>query len=147
MIETSSRWWNILVLQTTFWLLSSPLLLHSFLKRIILVVLIISGQFLYKMISKIIACQIKKILSNHISPEHFGFLRGRQIHDAIGLAQGELHTIQKFENKAVVFKVDLSKDFDKVNWLYIRLLLLHLGFTMILFPGFTVVSAILPLPF
>ena len=30
--------------------------------------------------------------------------------------------------KGVVLKIDLSKDFDKVSWLYLRLLMTHLGF-------------------
>jgi hypothetical protein len=30
--------------------------------------------------------------------------------------------------KGVAIKIDLSKAFDRVNWLYIRMLLIHLGF-------------------
>jgi hypothetical protein len=30
--------------------------------------------------------------------------------------------------KGMVVKIDLSKDYDRVNWLYIRMLLTHLGF-------------------
>jgi hypothetical protein len=83
---------------------------------------------IYKIISKIIALWIKNILSTHISLEQFGFFNKWQIHDAIGLAHEGLHSIHTRNHKVVVFKVDHSKDFDRVSWLYIRLLLIHLGF-------------------
>ena len=41
---------------------------------------------LYKIISKVIAKRLKSVLSQHISSEQFGFLEGRQIHEAIGVA-------------------------------------------------------------
>ena len=68
------------------------------------------------------------MLSAHISKEQFGFLEGRQIHEAIGVAQEGLHNIKTKKIKGVVLKIDLSKAYDKVNWIYIRLLLTHLGF-------------------
>jgi hypothetical protein len=41
---------------------------------------------LYKIISKIISHRFNDILSRSISGEQFGFLNGRQIHEAIGVA-------------------------------------------------------------
>jgi hypothetical protein len=41
---------------------------------------------IYKLISKIIARRIKFIKSENISREQFGFLEGRKIHEAIGVA-------------------------------------------------------------
>lgn len=40
---------------------------------------------LYKIIAKIIANRLKPILSKHILPEQFAFLKDRQIHEAIGM--------------------------------------------------------------
>jgi len=37
-------------------------------------------------VKKIIARQLKPFLSDSISKEQFGFLEGRQIHEAIGVA-------------------------------------------------------------
>jgi hypothetical protein len=78
---------------------------------------------LYKIISKIIARRIKEILSRKISREQSSFLEGRKIHEVIGVAQLKTKNL-----KGVVIKLDLSKAYDRVNWLYIRLLLKHLGF-------------------
>jgi hypothetical protein len=83
---------------------------------------------LYKIISKVISRRLKVILSKHISGEQFGFLEGRKIHEAIGVAQEGLHNIKLKKLRATVIKLDLSKAFDRVNWLYIRMLLIHLGF-------------------
>jgi len=85
---------------------------------------------IYKVISKIIARRIKGILSSNISSEQFGFLKGRQIHEAIGVAQEGLHSMKTSKIKGAVIKIDLSKAYDKVNWLFIRLLLTHLGFNI-----------------
>jgi len=85
---------------------------------------------IYKVISKIIARRIKRILSSNISMEQFGFLKGRQIHEAIGVAQEGLHSMKTGKIKGAVLKIDLSKAYDKVNWLFLRLLLTHLGFNI-----------------
>jgi hypothetical protein len=84
----------------------------------------------YKIISKIISKRIKAILSKSVSHEQFGFLEGIQIHEAIGVVQEALHNIKTQKIKSAVIKIDLSKSFDRVSWLYIRLLQTHLGFEL-----------------
>eukprot|EP00253_Pinus_taeda_P004952 PITA_04952 len=83
---------------------------------------------LYKIITKIIANRIRPILSTHITPQQFSFLENRQIHEAIGSAQEALHTIWSKHLKSILLKIDLSKAFDRVSWLYIKMMLIHLGF-------------------
>jgi len=74
---------------------------------------------IYKIISKVIARRLKRVLSDKISLEQFGFLEGRQIHEAIGVAQEALHIINTRKLKSAVLKIDLSKAYDRVSWLYI----------------------------
>lgn len=83
---------------------------------------------IYKIISKIIANCLQPILSNHISAKQIPFLQNIQIHEAIGTTQEILHSIQTQKLKGMVLKVYLSKAFYKVNCLYIRMILTHLGF-------------------
>eukprot|EP01018_Ginkgo_biloba_P018081 Gb_04379 [translate_table: standard] len=71
---------------------------------------------------EVIALRLKPVLSLFISPEHFGFLEGRLIQEAIGTAQEGLHTIKNSHAPAVVIKLDLSKAFDRVSWLYLLLI-------------------------
>jgi hypothetical protein len=42
---------------------------------------------IYKIVVKIIVGRVKNILSTTISNEKFGFLKGRKIHEAIGVPQ------------------------------------------------------------
>eukprot|EP00253_Pinus_taeda_P033560 PITA_33560 len=84
---------------------------------------------IYKIISKVIALRIAPILSRNISLEQFGFLDGRQIHEAIGVAQEVIHSVKMKKKKGVVLKIDLSKFYDRISWLYLRMLLTHVGFS------------------
>ena len=44
------------------------------------------------------------------------------------MAQEGLHNIKTKKVKVAILKIDLSKAYDKVSWLYIGMLLTHLGF-------------------
>jgi hypothetical protein len=54
---------------------------------------------IYKIVAKVIAKGIKKVLSKSISKEQFGFLEGRQIHEAIGVAHGRNPFYENEEDK------------------------------------------------
>jgi hypothetical protein len=84
----------------------------------------------YKLITKIIACRLRPILSKVIGDEQFGFLQNRQIHDAVALAQESLHSVKKKKLKVSFFKLDLSKAYDRVNWTFLRLVLIQLGMNL-----------------
>ena len=70
----------------------------------------------YKIFSKIIAKCIRPILYCALSEEQFGFLKGRQIIDAIGIAQECLHGIKDKKLQALILKIDLKKAYDCVDW-------------------------------
>jgi hypothetical protein len=82
----------------------------------------------YKIIAKVIAKRIRPILSRSLSEEQLGFLKGRQILDAIGTAQECLHSIKSKKLQAIILKLDLKKAYDCTNWDYLRLILLQCGF-------------------
>jgi hypothetical protein len=83
---------------------------------------------IYKVISKVISRIIKATLSEKISPKQFGFLEGRKIHEVVGVAQEVMHSLRFSKRRGEILKIDLSKSFDKVNWLYLRIFLTNLGF-------------------
>jgi hypothetical protein len=82
----------------------------------------------YKIISKIIAERLRPILSRVLSEEQLGFLKGRQILDAIGTAQECLHSIRAKKLKAPILKIDLRKAYDYTSWDFLRLVLHQCGF-------------------
>jgi hypothetical protein len=82
----------------------------------------------YKIIAKVIAKRIRPILSRALSEEQLGFLKGRQILDAIGTAQECLHSIKNKKLQAIILKLDLKKAYDCTNWDFLRLILLQSGF-------------------
>lgn len=83
---------------------------------------------LYKIITKIIANRMRPVISKHISPKRFAFLQDRQIHEVVGTTKEVLHSLHTRKRKCMILKVDLSKAFEHVNCLYIRMLLTHMGF-------------------
>ena len=82
------------------------------------------------MISKIIVDKIKIGLSKHISMEQFGFLSNRLIHDVVGVAQEALHSIKSKNLQALIFKMDLVKAYDRVEYNFLQLVLLQIGLTI-----------------
>jgi len=83
---------------------------------------------IYKIIAKIIVNHLKPILSKFISHEQFAFLNHRKIHEVVGIAQEVLLSIKTKRLKAMILNIDLAKAFDRTSWLYLRILLTHLGF-------------------
>ena len=78
----------------------------------------------YKIIAKVIDQRLKPILSEIITKEQFGFWFNRQIHDAVSLAQEEMHTIKRSKSSAFALKLDISKAYDWVNWTFLRLVMI-----------------------
>jgi ribonuclease HI len=85
-------------------------------------------NLIYKISSKILSNRIKPFLERCLSAEQMGFLKGRRIQDAIGVAHEGLHSIKKKNIKALVLKLDLKKAFDSIDWGFLRLILLSVGF-------------------
>jgi hypothetical protein len=84
-------------------------------------------NFVYKVISKIIATRIKTKLAVCISHEQFGFLKDRLIFDVVGIAQECLHSAKTKNLSAIILKLDLKKSYDKVSWQFLRLMLTQIG--------------------
>ena len=84
-------------------------------------------NLIYNTISKSDAIRLKVVLDKAISKHQFGFLHNRQIIEPVGIVQEALHTFKVENQKVMVLKLDLVKAFDKVNWSFLRLVLLQIG--------------------
>ena len=85
------------------------------------------SNLVYKLITKTIALRLKPHLDISISRKQFGFLKNRQIVEPIGITQEVLHSVKTKNICALILKLDLVKAFDRVNWSFLRLILLQNG--------------------
>ncbi|PKU87700.1 Putative ribonuclease H protein [Dendrobium catenatum] len=85
--------------------------------------------FLNKLNSKIIANRLINILPRIISLNQTGYVKGRSIFDNILLAQEITHDINvKSKGGNVIFKLDISKAYENLNWNFLYKILSLFGF-------------------
>lgn len=86
---------------------------------------------LYKIVSKCLVNRLRPILDELISVNQSAFVPGRLIMDNSLLAFECFHFIQKnkHQNKAAcAYKLDLSKAYDRVDWVFLEQAMYKLGF-------------------
>lgn len=79
-------------------------------------------------ISKVVANRLKPILPTLVSGEQSGYVEGRQILNNIIQAQEVVHSLTSNNKAGMMMKLDLAKAYDKLNWTYIRRVLISFGF-------------------
>jgi hypothetical protein len=87
---------------------------------------------LYKLISKVLANRLKKVLPHIISPKQSAFIPGRLIIDNILVAFEAMHTMDrrmKGREGFMALKLDMSKAYDRVEWGFLEAIMRRLGFT------------------
>ncbi|KAL6181023.1 hypothetical protein ACLB2K_047681 [Fragaria x ananassa] len=86
---------------------------------------------IYKICSKAIANRLKVILPQIISPYQSAFVPGRLITDNTLVANEIAHFIHNKREGAggyMALKLDLSKAYDRMEWLFLRIVLKRFGF-------------------
>eukprot|EP00253_Pinus_taeda_P009099 PITA_09099 len=74
----------------------------------------------YKIISKILANRIKKILPSLISENQGGFVPRRHITDNVILIQEAIHNSMSRKEKGMIFKLDMANAFDRVSHTFLQ---------------------------
>ena len=84
----------------------------------------------YKLVTKIIANRLKKILPRIIPENQGGFIKGRKILDNVILVQEAIHSSVNRKEKGMVVKLDLANAFDRVRYDYLFMVMEKFGFSL-----------------
>ena len=85
----------------------------------------------YKIISKVLSSQLKKVLPDLITETQSAFVARRLITDNILVAQEMFHALRmnpSCQSKYVAIKTDMSKAYDRVEWSFLETLMEKMGF-------------------
>ena len=83
---------------------------------------------LYKLIAKVLASRLKKVMHKLINKAQNAFVEGRQIMDASLMANEVIDTMLKRKEKGVLCKLDIEKAYDQINWNCILKVMQKMGF-------------------
>ncbi|KAL4342320.1 hypothetical protein GQ457_08G033220 [Hibiscus cannabinus] len=85
----------------------------------------------YKIVSNVLVNRMKPFLSSCIDDTQAVFLKGRLISDNILIAYELIHYLNSSKNgpnKGAAIKLDMAKAFDRVEWPFLRDIMLRMGF-------------------
>ena len=76
----------------------------------------------YKIIAKVLATRMQRIVEKIISKPHNTFVKGRQILDSVLIFNKCLDSHINFGEPRVLCKLDMEKAYDYINWKLLYLL-------------------------
>ena len=83
---------------------------------------------LYKILAKVLANRLKKVVSKVVSPTQNAFVEGRQILDAALIANEAIYSLLKGNEAGMLCKLDLEKAYDHINWDFLLTVMQKMGF-------------------
>ncbi|GLT29132.1 hypothetical protein SLA2020_040180 [Shorea laevis] len=83
---------------------------------------------IYKIISKILANRLKKVMASLFGPQQSPFIEGRQIIDGIIILNEMMHEAKNNKKPVLIFKADFEKAYARVNWKFLDSMMNKFGF-------------------
>nr|CAN64640.1 hypothetical protein VITISV_033931 [Vitis vinifera] len=83
---------------------------------------------LYKLMAKVLANRLKRVLNKVVAPTQNAFVMGRPILDASLIANEVIDSWQKRKEKGLICKLDIEKAYDSINWQFLLKTLHKMGF-------------------
>lgn len=88
-------------------------------------------NFVAKILSKIFVLRLKKFMGSLITQNQSAFVGGRLIQDNLFIAHKIFHLLKRKDSRGrdyVALKLDMSKAYDRLEWEFLRRVLLAYGF-------------------
>ncbi|KAL7598871.1 hypothetical protein Lser_V15G27348 [Lactuca serriola] len=83
---------------------------------------------LYNIISKSLANRIKGVIDKNIGEVQTTYVKGRNILDKSLIVNELCAWAKKVKKQVLLFKVDLEKSSDSINWEYLKSILIQMGY-------------------
>ncbi|RVW76867.1 Transposon TX1 uncharacterized 149 kDa protein [Vitis vinifera] len=83
---------------------------------------------LYKLLAKVLAQRLKKVIGKVVSHDQNAFVTGRQILDSSLIANEVIDNWNKKGDKGVICKLDIEKAYDSINWQFLLKVMEKMGF-------------------
>jgi len=74
----------------------------------------------YKILTKVLANRVKKVLPSIISSSQTGYVKDRCINDSVRLVQDIIHISELNKSPGILLMVDFQKAFDTIEWEFIE---------------------------
>ena len=83
---------------------------------------------LYKILAKVLANRIKRVLDKVISKSQNAFVKDRQILDAVLIANELVDSTLRRKDQGIVCKLDVEKAYDSISWEFLNQVMGRMGF-------------------
>lgn len=78
--------------------------------------------------AKVLANRLKKVVSKVVSRAQNAFVEGRQILDAVLIANEAIDSMLKMNENRVLCKLDIEKVYDHISWNFLLIVMQKMGF-------------------
>ena len=86
---------------------------------------------MYKIVVKLLANRIKKVMPAIIEETQFAFIEGRHLLQSVLITNEVIDEARRSHNPCLIFKVDFEKAYDSVSWEFLLYMLRRLGFNLL----------------
>ena len=86
---------------------------------------------MYKILAKVLANRLRKVVGSVISETQSAFVKNRQIMDGILIANEVVDEARKSNKELMLFKVDFKKAYDSVDWRYLDDVMCKMAFPIL----------------